>query len=716
MIPKRETDDLLSHLEASRPLSEAEARWLEALAGEGVDPATATRLVGSLDANALSTLVDLLRASKREREDMAGLARQFREDLHTAEAELNRLGREVTDLGKERDQQALEALTHKSARGEERSRHQEELNKARTREEGLREAGVRHQAAVDQLSARISELEQRIEEERIGVSRLLESRAAEARDRAVASVESEWGARIDKLRREHADALSALRLERAEEIRALNKAHEAAKADLNSEQIAALRRASEERWARMQQTQDELREHYEARLSAMQARATEAREEAERGYAAALEAQQAALQAEKDRALASLETEAGGRLERLRREQSQVLAAMEEEHRNEREALQRTHQEVVAGKEKDHEAARRGLKDESGAMRAAIKKLQDETQRQHEASLAEAAAKHSETLKRTLEEQAAARLAAEASLRQETGQALAALEAEWKEKFERQRRGHAQLLAALRAEQERQERAARTPAAPLPRLPVMPSSPAPAPPVVRPAVVPGATPQARPAAAAPERPQVARPEGTTAVSSLPVAAPPVAAPPATTHPTPLPSVEPSEGEAQPEPAVGETGRATRGAPARAALSSPLPWVVGGVAVILLVATALGVGVWRSRAGRTEEAASVPAAVATLPAPVATETAPASVDAPVSNETGTVDIFSTPAGATVGVAGRAAGLTPVTNLEVRVGTYPVLITRAGHQQWEGFVVVEAGKKAEIRADLKPLPSPAEGANR
>ncbi len=133
-------------------------------------------------------------------------------------------------------------------------------------------------------------------------------------------------------------------------------------------------------------------------------------------------------------------------------------------------------------------------------------------------------------------------------------------------------------------------------------------------------------------------------------------------------------------------------------------------------MILLVALALGVTVWRSRAGRAGNPTPAPTVETTPPAPVATEAAPAPVDAPVSDETGTVDIFSTPAGATVGFAGRAAGLTPVTNLEVRVGTYPVLITRVGHQQWEGSVVVEAGKKAEIRAELKPLPALAEGANR
>ena len=149
---------------------------------------------------------------------------------------------------------------------------------------------------------------------------------------------------------------------------------------------------------------------------------------------------------------------------------------------------------------------------------------------------------------------------------------------------------------------------------------------------------------------------------------------------------------------------------------------PLPVLIGGAAALLLVIVIV-VGVALSRRGGAATAAdtSNPAEAPTLPPPAPPTRAPLSEPGAASSTdtttaaaggdtaipgTGSADILSTPSGAAVAVGGSQVGFTPLRNLEIRVGSYPVLIVKKDHQTWSGTLLVEAGKKAEVNVALVP----------
>ena len=72
-------------------------------------------------------------------------------------------------------------------------------------------------------------------------------------------------------------------------------------------------------------------------------------------------------------------------------------------------------------------------------------------------------------------------------------------------------------------------------------------------------------------------------------------------------------------------------------------------------------------------------------------------------------TGTADILSTPAGATVSVDGRPAGRTPLSAVALKPGARRVDVALEGHEPWSGTVDVVAGQKGRVEVRLKPIPA-------
>jgi TonB family protein len=85
-------------------------------------------------------------------------------------------------------------------------------------------------------------------------------------------------------------------------------------------------------------------------------------------------------------------------------------------------------------------------------------------------------------------------------------------------------------------------------------------------------------------------------------------------------------------------------------------------------------------------------------------------------------TGSVEVVSEPAGATVTVDGGRGGETPIAELKLRPGSHALEIVADGYERWTGSVNVEAGKKARVEAVLRevpkatPTPPPAVDAGR
>ena len=75
-------------------------------------------------------------------------------------------------------------------------------------------------------------------------------------------------------------------------------------------------------------------------------------------------------------------------------------------------------------------------------------------------------------------------------------------------------------------------------------------------------------------------------------------------------------------------------------------------------------------------------------------------------------TGTADILSTPAGATVTVDGKAAGRTPLSAVALKPGARRVEMALEGHEPWSGTVDVVAGQKGRVDVRLKPIRGEAE----
>lgn len=554
----------------------------------GHDPEISTVLTLSPDPrDALREIFTLMVNARQERDENSELAREFRNDLQAAENEIRRLEKQAKDLEKAYEQETSEAALRESGMAELETvhgqqhnalveQHEQELAKARRDLEAqvtaLRKANEqmaaegekeRLQALEDLVSARaegqtgIEETRKRYEAEIAE----LRTRAAEAEEKAKHSgaKNAEWEGKLDKLRREHADALLVLRRQHDDERTALLNAKEEALSQRESEQYTALRKSSEERWARMQQLQEETRKQYEARLGEMQTREASSREEAAKERDAALEELEARFRDEQTKILGVVKTEWEGRVERLRREHADALAMANEEHKNELSAVRRLQDQASTGREGELQKALAKAQDEIGVMKAAAAQ-QEEARIKYEARIAEMRAAVAEGRSETEREHADTLTALELKLRDEKAQAVAAVQSEWEKKLEKMRRSHAQIVAALQEDQER-ELAARAALAQAPGLPAPPPVPAPAPAASR-AAAPAAPPASLPAQAAPA---VTPPAPAPALPLAVPAAPPAAAVPSAPVPT-APAILKSAAPAAPPVAAPRPAAAPPAAP------------------------------------------------------------------------------------------------------------------------------------------------------
>jgi TonB family protein len=71
-------------------------------------------------------------------------------------------------------------------------------------------------------------------------------------------------------------------------------------------------------------------------------------------------------------------------------------------------------------------------------------------------------------------------------------------------------------------------------------------------------------------------------------------------------------------------------------------------------------------------------------------------------------TGTANFASTPAGATVFVDGKRAGTTPLNGLRLKPGEHDVSLILEGHERWSGSVKVVAGRRARVQTELVAVP--------
>jgi hypothetical protein len=75
--------------------------------------------------------------------------------------------------------------------------------------------------------------------------------------------------------------------------------------------------------------------------------------------------------------------------------------------------------------------------------------------------------------------------------------------------------------------------------------------------------------------------------------------------------------------------------------------------------------------------------------------------------------GTLEITSTPPGATVRIDNEAVGTTPLTLSRVRAGTRTVRIEHEGFARWSRAVLVPADQRARVKAVLDPVHMGPEG---
>ena len=71
---------------------------------------------------------------------------------------------------------------------------------------------------------------------------------------------------------------------------------------------------------------------------------------------------------------------------------------------------------------------------------------------------------------------------------------------------------------------------------------------------------------------------------------------------------------------------------------------------------------------------------------------------------------TLDVLSTPFGASVSIDGQPAGQTPLTGYKLKPGAHRVELTRHGYEPFSQSVTLQSGKSQRVDAALSPLPPP------
>ena len=154
-----------------------------------------------------------------------------------------------------------------------------------------------------------------------------------------------------------------------------------------------------------------------------------------------------------------------------------------------------------------------------------------------------------------------------------------------------------------------------------------------------------------------------------------------------------------------------------------------PVVPLALAVILFVLLVAGIGVWLGLRSTPDDdgaptvaTAPIPASSSTAPDPATprrTTTTPLPSSSPAPT-TGSLIVTSSPAGATVVVAGRT-GRTPTTFNDLPPGNHPVVVSKAGHIQVRETAIIRAGNTVELPVTLptsqpRTTPAPPQAAPR
>lgn len=328
----------------------------------------------------------------------------------------------------------------------------------------------------------------------------LEGRLRGERDQALVASVSEWEARLDAVRRAHADSGDALRREHRNQLAALqaSAAEELAAAraqatwleqevrkgsDLELARVQAahvqaltilesrLRRekdkdiasalaAFEEKLEELRHghagSLDALREQYRDEITSLRVSSEQGASERDAAHHATLALTHTAhveaetrieerLREEQARAVAEAVTRWELKLDELRAAHGDSVAALRQHHREQLDAFQASGAQALAQRDVEHQAALHRAAEELAAARLHAARLDLEARQLHEQELVRAESGHLEVLR-----------GLDARLREERDQAVAAAVATWQEMLEELRREHQDQLAALRALREQE--------------------------------------------------------------------------------------------------------------------------------------------------------------------------------------------------------------------------------------------------------------------
>jgi hypothetical protein len=245
-----------------------------------------------------------------------------------------------------------------------------------------------------QVTEAVAAVKGAAEQERRAIQAATDARVDKGVEERAAALQAEADKKVERMRLEHADALSNLQRRAEREAEALKAAHREAQQELDAARAAA------------PQKEQEIRQRYDAKLAELQANHAESRRQTAQEQAAALKALETA-QSQKEQALA-IAAERGQKLaaeaQRHEQEVNGLRAAQTELLKAEgdlRAALQRASEEVaylrstlqqqVDSHAREAEAAEKARSEEGGAMAALKKHHEDQMgtlQRVHRESLA----------------------------------------------------------------------------------------------------------------------------------------------------------------------------------------------------------------------------------------------------------------------------------------------------------------------------------------
>ncbi|MBN2371396.1 MAG: response regulator [Vicinamibacteria bacterium] len=378
-----------------------------------------------------------LAAQEREHEAARKGASEELAQIHAA------LEKRLEEMRRERDARASQlADEHAQALLVKEQEHKNALAsiERRLHDEGLREIEeIRRQHAAqlrdnETLHAQaLAEAERRHQ----GVLAEIEKRTTREKNETIRASSSEWEGRLAQLRREHAQALAA-REEEHERKRHDMQAQISVQLGHEREQTAELRRVVDEMSAargRLERQLDETRDQLESKLAALEVRHAEALHEVEQNRLMDLQTAEKHLAEEKSRAIAAAEAGWRRKLEQAQHERDEAI-----------EASRRDLEARMAAAEKSQRDLREREASEITAMRLELNRMQRESR--------ETESRHAEALRLADKQRDDALRALEGRLNEKKTQALSALDNEWREKMEQERRRHAEALALLRQEHE----------------------------------------------------------------------------------------------------------------------------------------------------------------------------------------------------------------------------------------------------------------------